>query len=52
MAQLIEDQDKLKHEVEELTTRLSSKDAEIAILKTELLTARTEGPGTALVQAL
>ena len=46
MAQLIEDQDQLKHEVEELTMRLSGNDAKIAILKAELLTAQTEGPGT------
>ncbi|TMW87859.1 hypothetical protein EJD97_019390 [Solanum chilense] len=52
MAQLIEDQDQLKHEVEELTMRLSGKDAELAILKAELLTAQTEGPGTNEVQAL
>ncbi|TMW88645.1 hypothetical protein EJD97_018285 [Solanum chilense] len=52
MAQLIEDQDQLKHKLEELTMRLSGKDAEIAILKTELLNAETEGPGTAVVQAL
>ena len=52
MAQLIDDQDQLKHEVEELTVRLSGKDAEIAILKAELLTAQTEGPGTFVVQAL
>ena len=32
--------------------RLSSKDAEIAILKAELLTAQTEGPGIVVVQAL
>ena len=38
MAQLIEDQDQLKHEIEELTVRLSGKEAEIAILKVELLT--------------
>ncbi|TMW83964.1 hypothetical protein EJD97_000346, partial [Solanum chilense] len=38
-AQLIEDQDQLKHEVEEITVRLSGKEAEIAILKEELLTA-------------
>ena len=31
--------------------RLSGKDAEIAILKAELLTAQTEGPGTSVVQA-
>ncbi|TMW84417.1 hypothetical protein EJD97_025247, partial [Solanum chilense] len=42
----------LKHEVKELTMRLSGKDAEIAILKAELLTSQTEGPGTAVVQAL
>ena len=39
MAQFIEDRDKLKHEVEELTKRLSGKDAEIVILKSKLLTA-------------
>ena len=50
MSQLIEDQDQLKHEVEELTMGLSGKDAEIAILKAELLTAQTEGPGTSVVQ--
>ena len=52
MSQLIDDQDQLKHEVEELTVRLSGKDAEIVILKAELLTAQTEGPGTFVVQAL
>ncbi|TMW81617.1 hypothetical protein EJD97_008651, partial [Solanum chilense] len=52
MAQLIEDQEQLKHEFEELTMRLSGKDTEIAILKSELLTAQTEGPGTVVVQAL
>ena len=35
-----------------LTVRLSGKDDEIAILKAELLTAQTEGPGTSVVQAL
>ena len=43
---------KNKYEVEELTMRLSGKDVEIAILKAELLIAQTEGPGTAVVQAL
>ena len=52
MAQLIEDQDQLKHEVEKLTMRLSGKEAEIVILKAELLTAQNEGPGTFVVQAL
>ena len=51
MAQLIKDQDQLKHEVEELTVRLSGKDVEISILEAELVTAQTEGPGTSLVQA-
>ena len=32
--------------------RLSGKDVEISILKAELLTAQTEGPGTSVVQAL
>ena len=52
MGQLIEDQDKLKHEVEDLTMRLSGKGAEIAIVKAELLTAQTEGPGTDVVQVI
>lgn len=52
MAQLLEDLDQLKHETEELTVRLSSKEAEIALLKAELLTAQSEGPGSSVVQAL
>jgi len=32
--------------------RLSGKEAEIAILKAELLTAQHEGPGSSVVQAL
>ena len=52
MAQLIEDQDQLKREVEELTVRLSGKEAEIVVLKAELLTAQHEGPGSSVVQAL
>ena len=32
--------------------RLSGKEAEIAILKVELLTAQSEGPGSSVVQAL
>ena len=50
MTQLIEEQDQLKHEVEELTMRQSGKGAKIAIVKAELLTAQTEGPGTDVVQ--
>ena len=52
MAQLLEDLDQLKHETEELTVRLSSKEAEIAVLKAELLTAQSEEPGSSVVQAL
>ena len=52
MAKLIEDQDQLKHEVEEHTVCLSGKEAEIAILKAELLTEQHEGPGSSVVQAL
>ena len=52
IAQLIDDQEQLKHEVEELTVQLSGKEAEIAILKEELLTAQSEGPGSSVVQAL
>lgn len=36
--------DQLKHELEEMTMRVSSKDAEIAILKAELLNAQTYTP--------
>ena len=49
MDQLLEDLDQLKHEIEELTVRLSGKEAEIVILKTELLTAQSEGPGSSVV---
>ena len=52
MAQLLEDMDQLKHETEELTVRLSSKEAAIVVLKAELLTAQSEGPGSSVVQAL
>ena len=52
MTQLIDNQDQLKHEVEELTVRLSGKEADISILKAELLTAQSEGPGSSVVQAL
>ena len=50
MSQVIEDQDQLKHEVEEITMRLSGKDVEISILKAEKLTAQTEGPDTSMVK--
>ena len=52
MTQLIDDQDQLKHEVEELIVRLSGREAEVVILKAELLTAQSEGPGSSVVQAL
>ena len=52
MAQLFEDLDQLKHEIEELTVRLSSKEAEISILKAELLAAQSDGPRSSDVQAL
>ena len=52
MAQLIEDQDQLKIEVDELTMCLSGKEAEITVLKAELLTTQNEGPGSSVVQAL
>ncbi|KAH0633287.1 hypothetical protein KY284_036073 [Solanum tuberosum] len=44
--------DQLKHEREEMTVRVSNKDAEIALLKAKLLKAQTEGPGTAEVKEL
>ena len=52
MSQLIDDQDQLKHEVEEIIVRLSCKEAEIAILKAAQLTTQSEGPGSSVVQAL
>ena len=52
IAQLIKDQDQLKHEVEELTVHLSGKETEIAILKAELLTAQSEGLASSVIQAL
>ena len=52
MAQLLEDLDQLRHKTEELTERLSSKEAEIVVLKAELLTAQSEGPDSSVVQAL
>ena len=52
MAQLLEDLDQLKHGIEELTVRLSGKEAEIVVLKAELLTAQSEGPGSSAVQTL
>ena len=39
VSQLIAEQDQMKHELEEMTMRKSNKDAEIAILKSELLKA-------------
>ncbi|KAH0740991.1 hypothetical protein KY290_034034 [Solanum tuberosum] len=52
VSQLIMEQDQLKHELEEMTMRVSTKDAKIAILKVVLLKAQTEGPGTAEVREL
>ncbi|KAK4721732.1 hypothetical protein R3W88_011965 [Solanum pinnatisectum] len=52
ISQLVMEQDQLKHELEEMTVRVSNKDAEIALLKTELLKAQTEGPGTEVVKEL
>ncbi|KAH0665472.1 hypothetical protein KY285_026678 [Solanum tuberosum] len=39
VSQLIMEQDQLKHELEEMTVRVSNRDAEIAILKAALLKA-------------
>ncbi|KAH0765269.1 hypothetical protein KY290_001242 [Solanum tuberosum] len=47
MSQLVLEQDKLKHQLEEMTVLVSNKDAEIALLKAQLLKAQTEGPSTA-----
>lgn len=40
------EQDHLKHELEEMNVQVSNKDAEIPLLKVELLKAHTEGPYT------
>ncbi|KAH0738358.1 hypothetical protein KY290_037063 [Solanum tuberosum] len=52
VSQLVMEQDELQHELEEMTVRVSNKDAEIALLKAELLKAQTEGPGTEEVKEL
>ncbi|KAH0698747.1 hypothetical protein KY284_012962 [Solanum tuberosum] len=52
VSQLIMEQDQLKHELEEMTVRVSNKEDEISLLKAELLKAQTEGPGTAEVREL
>ncbi|KAH0687849.1 hypothetical protein KY290_019506 [Solanum tuberosum] len=52
ISQLVMEQNQLKHELEEMTMRVTNKDAEIALLKAELLKAQTEGPGTEEVKEL
>ncbi|KAH0765633.1 hypothetical protein KY285_001504 [Solanum tuberosum] len=52
VSKLVMDQDQLKHELEEMTVRVRNKDAEIALLKAELLKVQTEGPGTEAVKEL
>ncbi|KAH0632849.1 hypothetical protein KY284_035635 [Solanum tuberosum] len=52
VSQLIMEQDQLKHELEKMTVGMSNKDAEIALLKAELLKALTEGPGIVEVREL
>ncbi|KAH0784278.1 hypothetical protein KY290_003876 [Solanum tuberosum] len=52
VSQLIMEHDQLKHELEEMTVRVSNKEVEIALLKVELLKAQTEGHGTAEVREL
>ncbi|KAH0645176.1 hypothetical protein KY284_033060 [Solanum tuberosum] len=52
VSQLIMEQDQLKHELEEMTMRVSTRNAEIAILKIVLLKAQTERHGTAEVREL
>ncbi|KAH0765549.1 hypothetical protein KY285_001420 [Solanum tuberosum] len=52
VSQLIMEHDQLKHELEEMIVRVSNKEAEIALLKVELLKAQTEGHGTAEVREL
>ncbi|KAG5582067.1 hypothetical protein H5410_052694 [Solanum commersonii] len=52
ISQLVMEQGQLKHELEEITVRVSNKDAGIALLKAELLKAQTEGPGTKEVKEL
>ena len=52
VSQLIAEQDQMKHDLEERTMRVSKKDAEIAILKVELLKVKTEELDTSLIQEL
>ncbi|KAG5605063.1 hypothetical protein H5410_026555 [Solanum commersonii] len=44
--------DQLKHELEKMTVRVSSRDAKIAILTAALLKAQTKRPGTTEVRVL
>ncbi|KAG5629597.1 hypothetical protein H5410_001314 [Solanum commersonii] len=42
----------VRHELENMTVRVSNKDAEIALLKAKLLKAQSKGPGTTEVNEL
>ncbi|KAH0700721.1 hypothetical protein KY284_014936 [Solanum tuberosum] len=52
VSQLVVERHQLKHELEEMTVLVSKKDAEIALLKAQLVKAQTEGPGTTEVNEL
>ncbi|KAH0765228.1 hypothetical protein KY285_001099 [Solanum tuberosum] len=52
MSVLVVKLSQLKHKLEEMTTLVSQKDAEIALLKEKLEKAQTEGPGSAEVSEL
>lgn len=49
MTELVVEQSQLRHELEEMTALLCHKDAEIVVLKAQLVKAQTEGAGSAEV---
>ncbi|KAK4708661.1 hypothetical protein R3W88_029586 [Solanum pinnatisectum] len=52
MSELVVKQVQLKHELEEMTTLVSKRDAKIDLLKAQSAKAQTEGPGSAEVSEL
>ncbi|KAH0776523.1 hypothetical protein KY290_007934 [Solanum tuberosum] len=52
VSELLEQQEQLKHELEEMTVIMASRNAEIARLNAQLLIAQAEGPGVEEMAAL
>ncbi|KAH0715104.1 hypothetical protein KY284_008009 [Solanum tuberosum] len=52
MSELVVKQGQLKHELEEMNSLVSKRDAKIALLKEQSAKAQTEGPGSAEVSEL